>query len=184
MCAYAHHCRSSAIWRMDVARFERSAYEMAMLEAESRMKPHGVFSVPPPPLPPSINPSARCPGCCRPWNDEVVAGVAGGGDDDDAAAHGSLLPPRDWVQGAPRRLLLWLLWLVPPAAALVRPLAPMVGPPIDVPVKQAHMWLVVAAAAVAAAPGSSRREDDAVAAAAVKPRTASRPIVDLVGGGC
>jgi hypothetical protein len=30
MRAYAYHCRSSAIWRMDVARLERSAYEMAM----------------------------------------------------------------------------------------------------------------------------------------------------------
>jgi hypothetical protein len=149
------------------------------------MNPHGVFSVPPPPaLPPSTNSPARCPGCCcRPWNNDAVAGV---GRDDDAA-HGSLLPPRNGVQGAPRRLLLGLLGLGPPAAAPARPLGPMAAPPIDAPVKQAHIWLVAAAGAAAAARGSrsSRREDDAVAAAAVKPRAAAnRPTFVLVVGGC
>lgn len=145
------------------------------------MKPKGVFSVPPPPaLPPSTNSPARCPGCCcRPWNNDAGAGA---GTDDDAS-HGSLLPLRIWVQGAPRRLLLGLLGLGPPAAAPARPLAPMPPPPIDAPVKQAHM---VAAGAAAAARGrrSSRREDDAVAAAAVKPRAAAnRPTFVVVGGG-
>lgn len=44
MSACAYHCRSSAIWRMDVARLERSAYEMAMAVVVGGKQITGLFS--------------------------------------------------------------------------------------------------------------------------------------------